>query len=218
MKTKKVLAYLMAASVLVACGGHEEPENDEDFEDAVSAMGALGSAAASMMEADEAMNEEDAEELKEKAENIEKNLINYKELKAALPDEVNGFEKTDEDGETVKMGAFSISQASKTYQNGDKQLHVEIVDYALGTAMLKAATAMGMMEMESDDEYLKTLDFGDGIKGWEEYSKPAKSSKVTLVLNDRILLSIEVDNADPEDAVEVAEELDLDDIKDLSDN
>ncbi len=214
MKTKKVLAYLMAASVLVACGGHEEPENDEDFEDAVSAMGALGSAAASMMEADEAMSEEQ----KEAVENIEKNLINYKELKAALPDEVNGFEKTDEDGETVKMGAFSISQASKTYQNGDKRLHVEIVDYALGTAMLKAATAMGMMEMESDDEYLKTLDFGDGIKGWEEYSKPAKSSKVTLVLNDRILLSIEVDNADPEDAVEVAEDLDLEDIKDLSDN
>ncbi len=214
MKTKKVLAYLMAASVLVACGGHEEPENDEDFEDAVSAMGALGSAAASMMEADEAMSEEQ----KEAVENIEKNLINYKELKAALPDEVNGFEKTDEDGETVKMGAFSISQASKTYQSGDKRLHVEIVDYALGTAMLKAATAMGMMEMESDDEYLKTLDFGDGIKGWEEYSKPAKSSKVTLVLNDRILLSIEVDNADPEDAVEVAEDLDLEDIKDLSDN
>ena len=208
-----MLSNVLAAAVLVACGGHQEPENnDEDFNDAISAMSALGSAAAGAMEADEAMTEEQ----KETIEKIEDNLLNYKVLRATLPDKIEGFEKVDEDGETIKMGAFSISQATKEYKNGDKKLKIELLDYALASTMLNTLKSAGKMEVENDEKYHKSLNMNDNMFGWEEYNFKNKKSNVGLVLNDRLMLNVEVENADPEDALKIVKQLDLEELTELT--
>jgi hypothetical protein len=215
MKTYKVISYLLSVSLLAACGNYKEPENnDEDFNDAISAMSALGSAAAGAMEADEAMSEKD----KETSEKIEKNLVHFKQLRAALPDEIEGYEKIDEGGESIKMGAFSISQAFKTYKKGDKKLNIEVLDYALASVMLNSLKVAGNIEMEDDEKYHKSIKLDENTFGWEEYHFNSNKSNVVLILNNRLMLNVEVRNAEPGEALEIAKSIDLDELKALTES
>ncbi|KAA3618494.1 MAG: hypothetical protein DWP94_14355 [Flavobacterium sp.] len=153
--------------------------------------------------------QEDMEDLKN-----EEPLTN-EELKAWLPDEINGMKRTGyKAGQTAFM---QIAQIEATYQNEDKskKLHVQIMD---GAGEMGAAATAGMrilfsQDFEEEDEYKvrRTL-MKNGSKAVEEYRKDGSRSEVQYMQDNRFYIMVRGTNMDLDETWDAIDELDTDDL------
>lgn len=130
-----------------------------------------------------------------------KPAVDFRELKALLPNTVAGLQRTNTRGE--KSGAFGvqISTAEGRYgsPDGGAQIEVKIADLgAMG--QLGAAAQFGWMatdiDREDDEGYERTVNY-HGNKGLERYSPAAKSGSIKLMTNGRFMIEIEGDQIEP---------------------
>jgi hypothetical protein len=153
--------------------------------------------------------QEDMEELKN-----EEPLTN-EELKAWLPDEVNGMKRTGyKAGQTAYM---QIAQIEATYQNEDKskKFRIQIMD---GAGEMGAAATAGMrilfsQDFEEEDEYKvrRTLK-KNGNKAIEEYRKDGSRSEVQFMQDDRFYIQATGTNMDLKETWDAIDELDVEDL------
>jgi uncharacterized Rmd1/YagE family protein len=84
--------------------------------------------------------------------------------------------------------------------------------------MLNSLKVAGNIEMEDDEKYHKSIKLDENTFGWEEYHFNSNKSNVVLILNNRLMLNVEVRNAEPGEALEIAKSVDLDELKALTES
>lgn len=123
-------------------------------------------------------------------------LVDFRELKALLPAEIDGAKGTLKGGRNGAMG-MSVSQAEGRYENAQGAgVTIKIVDVSgvggLG-AMAFTAWASADIDNEDDNGYEKTTTI-NGNKALEKYSKQSKSGQVQIFVDKRF--TVEVSGSD----------------------
>lgn len=116
--------------------------------------------------------------------------VDFRELKALLPENVGGLKRTKSAGE--KSAALGISSSKASARYGDesgRRVELEIVD--MGTLKGVGALALGWLgasiDRESDDGYERTSVF-EGCRMHEEFSRSSGRGETTLIVADRFIV------------------------------
>lgn len=124
-------------------------------------------------------------------ENVEP--VDFRELKALLPEQVAGLKRTKSAGE--KSAALGIASSKANAQYGDepgRRVELEIMD--MGTLKGIGTMAFGWLgasiDRESDDGYERTSMF-EGCRMHEEFSKSSGRGATTLIVADRFVVKAE---------------------------
>ncbi len=137
------------------------------------------------------------------------------EMKAWLPDEINGMKRTGyKAGQTAYIQIASIEA---TYSNEDKSktFKATVMDGAgeMGASATAGIRMMLSMDMEEEDEYKtkRTVKKGN-IKAIEEYKKNNNSTNIQLMHGKRFYIQANGTNMDVDETWDAIDELDLDDL------
>ena len=142
--------------------------------------------------------------------------VNWRELIPFLGD-IPGFEAEGKpEGSTISMGNYKISQAERDYSSGEKELHISITDGAYAQ-MAYAGVKMAMnFEIDTSEEYVKKVTI-KGFPGIEKYEYENKDGQVILLVAERFVVQLEVDNVpDTSELKKIAEGLDLEGLAKLA--
>jgi hypothetical protein len=125
--------------------------------------------------------------------------VDYKELKAMLPESLPGMKRTDASGEKNAAMGMQISNAEGRYRADDgSSMTIKITDIGSMTGLAGMATyawARTEVDRESDHGYEKTSTFG-GYKSREKYDKSSKSGEVSVLVGDRFVVEVDGNNVD----------------------
>jgi hypothetical protein len=128
----------------------------------------------------------------EESKNVE--VVDFRELKEMLPDEIAGLNKTNTGGEKNSTMGFTISKAEAEYSNedSDEKLKIEISD--MGdlsglTGLTIFAWAFAEFEKENEDGYEKTIKY-KGHKGFEKYNYPSRRGNMDVLVAERYMLQV----------------------------
>lgn len=174
-----LIAVALATST--GCGKSEEEKQAEE------AAKAVQEGAASMAEGAAAM----AKGLEQMAQATggtgKVEVLPFESLGAALP-EVSGWQRGEVTGSSTSF-PMPMSQTEATYENGDAQIEVEIIDTALNQ-MLFAPFSMylaGNYSERTSDGYRKGTSI-KGQPGFEEVNTSDKTAEITLVVGKRFIV------------------------------
>jgi protein subunit release factor A len=141
--------------------------------------------------------------------------LTNEELKAWLPEEVNGMKRT---GFKAGQGSYlQIAMIEGTYTSEDKskKFRIEIMD---GAGEVGATATAGMrilfsQDFEEEDEYkTRRTVTKDGMKAIEEYRKSNNRSTIQFFKDNRFYLNATGTNMDIEETWDAIEDLDIDDL------
>ena len=153
--------------------------------------------------------QEDIEELQ-----VLESLTN-EELKAWLPDEVNGMKRISY--KAGQMGMMQISSAEAVYANEDKskKFKIEIIDGAgeMGATATAAMRMMFTMDFEEEDENKTRRSVKkNGNKAIEEYRKNNNRSSIEFMEGNRFYIKTTGTNMDLDETWKAIDELDSEDL------
>jgi hypothetical protein len=138
--------------------------------------------------------------------------VNFRDLKALLPEEVAGFKRKEAKGEKNGAMGLTISEASARYDGeGGANLRVKIVDVgSLAGPMAIGLAGWASMEVdrESDDGYEKTTTFA-GYKAVEKYHNSSKHGEIKVLLAYRFIVEVDGHQTKMDDVKAAAGKLDL---------
>ncbi|BBM69463.1 hypothetical protein [Rhodothermus marinus] len=167
--------------------------------------------------AEEAAKQKAEEKAAEEAEEAmagdsDDGIADFRKLKALLPEEAAGLPRVRAEGS--KGGAFGIrtSKAEAFYEEGDRSLHIEIVDPGTlqGFAALGYSWMQQDIDQEDEDGYERTLTL-DGRRAYEKVTRydGTIEAELSTVVADRFVVSLEGTNVPPEALREVLRSMDL---------
>lgn len=141
--------------------------------------------------------------------------LTNEEMKAWLPDDVDGLKRTA--FKTGAMGMMNIASIEATYTAEDKSksFKLEIIDGAgemgaMSTAGLKMAFSM---DFEEEDEFKSRKSVTkNGIKAIEEYDKRRNKSTIQLFHNDRFYLKATGEKMEIDELWDLINEINLEDL------
>lgn len=139
-----------------------------------------------------------------------KEIIDFRTLKAQLPDELNGMERTSHTGEKVGAMGFNMSMAKAEYRSDKGEIEVSLIDFAgLGMAKMSLASWTTIeVDRETDTGYERTTTI-DGYKAFEEYDRIAKKGEISIIAGGRYIVNIEGKNVEEGAMREALDALDL---------
>ncbi len=123
--------------------------------------------------------------------------VDFKELKALLPESLPGMKRTNATGEKTAAMGMQISNAEGSYSadNGGS-MTVKITDIGSMTGLAGMAVyawATVAVDRESDTGYEKTSTIG-GYKSHEKYDNSSKSGEVSVLVGDRFVVEVNGNN------------------------
>lgn len=129
-------------------------------------------------------------------------------LKAMLPDQVDGIKRSDFEVNSIS----GYSSANANYNSENKQISIEIVDWAGNGSLWFAEMYPLIFDQQSENEegYTKPIEFNGG-KAIERFEKELNETTLTYIAKDRLIVSISVtgDNVGVDEAKQVAKALSL---------
>ena len=155
-------------------------EIDEDLEEAKedfnSALENLGDA---------------IEGLKKKHNVDEKQPMNFRELKEALPNRLAGLSLEESEGQTSSILGFGISTVKAEYQDDESTMEVSIVDVAGVGKLVKSMATWSefKVDKESKDGYERTTEI-DGFPALEKYNERREEGEISVLAKDRLIISV----------------------------
>ena len=121
--------------------------------------------------------------------------LNWRELVSFLP-EIPGWEaEGDASGQTMSMGAYSMTSVEREYTSGDKNLKITIIDGALAQMAYAGFRMLRQFELDTSDEYIKKIEV-KGFPGVEKYTYADKEAEVFALVADRFIVQLEEDNVE----------------------
>ncbi len=143
-------------------------------------------------------------------------LIEIAELKELLPEKLNGMSRERIKGEGVGALGFKMNQAEAEYEKGDKKIELHLIDFGgFGPAMLALASwTVTNIYHEDEDSYEKVTEW-KGYKTFEKSSKNDRSSSVSIIYKNRLIVNAEAKGIPIEDLKELLEDEILDELDDL---
>ena len=161
--------------------------------------------------------------MKELQENFEEGkeveTVNFRELKALLPDELDGLNRTSSSGEKTNAFGIKVSKAEGEYKSEDKSSRIKITIVDMGSMSGWAGLAafgwtMAEIDKETEDGYERTIEY-KGYKGFEKYNTKRNHGKKEIMVAKRFMVTVEGDNV-PMGAIDDGmDEIDLDDLEEM---
>ena len=137
------------------------------------------------------------------------------EMKAWLPEEVDGMKRTA--FKTGAMGMMNIASVEATYATEDKSrsFKVEVIDGAgemgaLSTAGLRMAFSMDFEE-ETESKTRKTVK-KNGVKAIEEYDKRRNQSVIQFMQDNRFYIKATGTNMEMDELWDLIDDMNADDL------
>jgi hypothetical protein len=139
--------------------------------------------------------------------------IDFRELKKALPETLLGMKRTSAKGEKNAAMGIKMSQATGEYADGNGMTaRVELTDPGSLSGIVGMSLAgWSMMEVdrESDEEMEQTFTF-KGHKAHKTYYFPSRRGELHLLLSERMILGIELEQIPLEKLETALNEFDFD--------
>jgi hypothetical protein len=212
MKSYLFLSALVMMLVLAACGGGKTEANENE-----ESTGTTSSSGAQTSE--EPANMQDA---MKQAEEAMKNLqngqqtepVNFRKLQELLPEKLAGFERKSKSGETSGVMGFNISRAEASYEKGNCNAEVEMLDTGgMSTALIgMAAWASVTIDKEDDEGYERTSTL-DGYKCFEKFRKNGPSSELSILVNNRFIVTANGRDCEMDELKKLIKAMDLGDLE-----
>jgi hypothetical protein len=138
--------------------------------------------------------------------------VDFREMKALLPEELAGCKRTSATGERTAAMGFNVAQAEGKYESAaGGHLRVKLLDIGSSAGPLAmAAMGWGMIDIDRETEtgYEKTTKI-DGRKGFEKYDKSNKSGEVKVLVGSRFVVEITGNDLAMDDVKGALRKLDL---------
>ncbi len=138
--------------------------------------------------------------------------IDFRKLKEALPQELDGFEKGESSGEKNNAFGISVSEAKQSFRtaDGSKSVRFEVTDP--GSLAGPFALANMWMNIEVDKEtgdgYEKTSTVG-GRKLHEKWSKSGQHGSIQMVVGNRFMVDVDAHGFEMEQVKALLSKLDV---------
>ena len=158
-----------------------------------------------------------ADKMKEIKKNIEEGkkheVVDFRELKALLPESIGDLKRENAEGEKNSTMGFTISHAKANYSNeeGSKNIDIEITDLtgASGLAGLAAwGWTMAEIDKETETGYEKTTKY-KGHKAYEKYDSQYQDGSLEVLVSGRYMVSVEGNNVPMEMVKKAMDEIDI---------
>jgi hypothetical protein len=125
-------------------------------------------------------------------------VVDFRELKALLPENLGDLKRTNAEGEKSGAMGFTISKAEADYNNEDnsQRIDIEITDMtgASGFAGLAAwGWAMADIDKETENGYEKTTKY-KGHKAFEKYNNEYQDGSIEVLVSGRFMVSVSGNN------------------------
>lgn len=193
---KPIFFLLLLSSILVvSCNNNKTPEEK-----------ATDQATDNMNSVVENIQKNKDDILKGKEELQKLTPLSIDELKKLVPETLMGAERSSYNA-TKTMGAGLVNSTYKL--NDSTKITVNIYDCAgPAGAGIYSMQYLGMMniEQDSEDEYTKTVNYGDG-KAYEHCRKDRNDCTLTWFAGGRFLVTLDGDNVDAETLKKAGKEL-----------
>lgn len=142
--------------------------------------------------------------------------LTNEELKAWLPDNINGMKRIAY--KAGQMGMVQIASIEATYATEDKsqKFKIELIDGAgqMGTAATAAMRLMFSQDFEEESEYKTRRSVtNNGVKAIEEYRKNNNNSSIEFMKNDRFYIKATGTNMNLDETWDAIEELEAEDLR-----
>jgi len=187
--TTRIYAFiLVVALVLSGCGkSAQQKKLEEAAKQAGEAGQALKEGAEKMADAMKGLGEAGAEGKKVEP-------VNFRDLKALLPESLPGMERTSAEGERTSAMGINVSEAHARYENSEgASVNVKITDMGSVSGFVGMATlawAYADVDRETEGGYEKTTTFG-GHKAFEKYTNESKEGELNIFVAKRFVVSVE---------------------------
>ncbi|MCW8806079.1 MAG: hypothetical protein OQK56_06415 [Ignavibacteriaceae bacterium] len=187
IKTISIL-YVIILLVLSGCGkGGDNQPNDNQNSDEKTGIKSM---------------DEFVDNMKEVQKNIEEGqkyeVVDFRDLKALLPESLGDLNRTNAQGEKNGTMGFTISKAEADYYNEDnsKSLNIEITDLAGASGFAGLAAwgwAMVDIDKETETGYEKTTKY-KGHKAYEKYDNEGVYGSLEVLVSGRFMVNIDGNN------------------------
>ena len=137
----------------------------------------------------------------------------YEKMCKVLPDKIDSFVKVGKcEGMDIKSSQANASQAVKNFEKGDKKISITLLSGFY--AMQASAPMMMNMQMETNDMKMQTFTFKN-FKCMLNYNKTDKNGALIVLIkqNPTIVMVIEFDKMQPEEAKKILNQINLKKIK-----
>jgi len=138
--------------------------------------------------------------------------VNFRDLKALLPEELPGYKRTSATGEKSGAMGLVMSQAKADY-SGDGGAHIgmkliDVGNLAGPLALGIAGWASVEIDRETETGYEKSTVLG-GNKAFEKYDTRSKHGEVNVLVGNRFVVEVRGSNVKIDDLKAAAGKLDL---------
>jgi hypothetical protein len=124
-------------------------------------------------------------------------IANHAVLQSYLPTAIPGYLTGVPESRTVDLDDITFSSAKIEFENrSGNYIRISLFDFSMEENMYRAAIALWEtgLQLESDETYIRSLDWGSNFTVWEEFRSTEKIAIVALGIVDRFFLTIEADN------------------------
>jgi hypothetical protein len=207
--------FLVVALVLSGCGkSAEQKKLQEAAKQANQAGEVLKEGAEKMADAFKGLSGDGTEGKKVEP-------VNFRELKALLPESLPGLKRTSAEGEKTSAFGVKVSEAHASYDNEEgANVSVKITDMGSVSGLMGMATlgwAYADVDRETDEGYEKTTTF-KGHKALEKYSTESKNGELSIFVAGRFIVNVEGSNVEMSYIKEVAGKIDLGALESMKDS
>lgn len=149
---------------------------------------------------------------------VKKDAVDFRKLKELLPDAIGGVKRSDAEGSKQAIGEMKISQAEASFSEEGKEgsANLTIVDYGAMPGTAQAMTSWSTLEIdeEGDTNYRKTYKI-NGYHALENYDKENKSGEIVLLVGDRFVVTLNINDLPGETLKQAAEAMKLKELEAL---
>ena len=217
LKPRLLRSRLLISSVLLAglaaCGGESVEERvNRRLQEAIS------EATGGDVDLDSL-----GEALRRAAENVELDsvrfeglddveVVPFRELKALMPERVDGLARERHFGETKSMFGLRYSVAEAVYGSGERRVEASLTDAGGGGAVIRSLVGFTAFEVDTETEEgsERTFDL-DGYKAYEKVRTRGGRTESSLVVlvNDRFVVNLRGEGVEGEALVTAFRDFDL---------
>lgn len=217
MRNINLFVLLFAAIVLASCtsdkkedkgGSVEISINDEKVN--IESDGDEGSININIDDVKEGLSK-----IKINGEEVE--VLDFRKLKELLPKKIAGMKRTDIEGQKAGFSGLKTSVANATYEGDDgERIEVTLMDsggigFAIGSM---AAWSEIEIDKESKNGYERTLEM-EGHKAFESYDRETKDGSFAVIVENRIIYSIDGHHVSERTMSKARKAVDIDDLERL---
>ncbi len=208
----RVISCLILSLIIIAGCSKEENKEPRESESAKVKEETGSTAKTGIKDLDNFVdNMKDVQKAMEEGKKFE--VVDFRELKALLPEVLGDLKRADARGEKTGAMGFTVSKAEADYNSEDysKSINIEISDTSGATGFAGIASwgwAMTDIDREDDTGYEKTINY-KGNKALERYNNQDRSGSIEIMIARRFMMSVNGNGVSMDEIKNAADKIDI---------